>query len=331
MITLAHGGGGKAGNELIHREILSRFGSGPLAELPDGATLPGGLVFSTDSFVITPRFFPGGDIGKLAVCGTANDICMAGGWPQYLSLSMIVEEGFAREELGRILDSVKKAVEQCPGLQIVTGDTKVVPRGAADGIYLNTAGIGTRIPAERLDLGRRRIQAGDAVLVSGTVGEHGMAILAARHGIGGPGVASDCMFVGGQFSSAVALSGVHIKFMRDPTRGGVGGILQEIVEGTPFGVELDESALPFSAGARTVANMLGIDLLFSACEGRIVMIVDPQCADAVVDEWRKLPGSEDAARIGTVNTEGGKVTLRGEYGGRRLMIQPENDQLPRIC
>lgn len=326
MITLAHGGGGKTGNELIRREILSRFGQGPLAELPDGAVLPGGMVFSTDSFVVTPRFFPGGDIGKLAVCGTVNDICMAGGIPRYLSLSMIIEEGFSREELGRILDSVKKTAGEC-GVQIVTGDTKVVPHGAADGIYLNTSGIGERI----LELGRDRIQEGDAVLVSGTVGEHGMAILAARHNIGGPGITSDCMCVAAQFETALARAGKGIKFMRDPTRGGVGGILQEIIGDTAFGVEIDESAIPYSAGAKAVAGMLGIDLLFSACEGRIVMIVDPQHADAVLDGWRALRGSEHAARIGVVNTRAGKVILRGEYGGRRLMIQPENDQLPRIC
>ncbi len=327
MITMAHGGGGKAGNELIKAEILSRFGQGPLAELPDAAVLED-LVFSTDSFVVTPRFFPGGDIGKLAVCGTANDICMAGGIPQYLSLSMIIEEGFSREELGRILDSVKKTAEECL-IQIVTGDTKVVPRGAADGIFLNTSGIGIRMP--KLELGRDRIQDGDAVLVSGTIGDHGMAILAARHGIGGDGVISDCAMVMPLFGSAVYLGGKGIKFMRDPTRGGVGGVLQEIIEGTGFGIEIDESVLPVSAGSKTVAEMLGVDLLFSACEGRIVMIADPQAAADILEEWRRLPGSEHAARIGTVNLEAGKVTIRGEYGGRRLMIQPENDQLPRIC
>ncbi len=327
MITMAHGGGGKAGNELIKAEILSRFGKGPLAELPDAAVLED-LVFSTDSFVVTPRFFPGGDIGKLAVCGTANDICMAGGHPEYLSLSMIIEEGFSREELGRILDSVKKTAEECL-IQIVTGDTKVVPRGAADGIFLNTSGIGINM---NLNLGRHRIKDGDAVLVSGTIGDHGMAILAARHGIGGDGVVSDCMCVKPQFALASGLGGDGIKFMRDPTRGGVGGVLQEIIEGTGFGIEIDESVLPVSAGSKTVAEMLGVDLLFSACEGRIVMIVDPQYADGIVKAWRDmLPGSEHAARIGTVNLEAGKVTIRGEYGGRRLMIQPENDQLPRIC
>jgi hydrogenase expression/formation protein HypE len=330
MITLAHGGGGRTGNELIRQEILSRFGRGPLAELPDGAVLPDGIVFSTDSFVITPRFFPGGDIGKLAVCGTVNDICMAGGIPRYLSLGMILEEGFSREELGRILDSVRDTAGQC-GVQIVTGDTKVVPRGAADGIYLNTSGIGARVPAERLELGRHRIQEGDAVLVSGTIGEHGMAILAARHNIGGPGVASDCMCVSAQFNSALECAGKNIKFMRDPTRGGVGGILQEIIEDTVFGIELDETLLPYSNGAKAVSGMLGIDLLFSACEGRIVMIVDSEYADAVLNGWRTLPGSAEAARIGTVTAQAGKVVLRGEYGGRRLMIQPENDQLPRIC
>ncbi len=326
MITLAHGGGGKAANELIRQEILPRFGDGPLAGLPDGASLPEGLVFSTDSFVVTPAFFPGGDIGKLAVCGTVNDLYMAGGIPRYLSLSMILEEGFPRESLARLLDSVKRTADLC-GVTIATGDTKVVPKGAADGVYLNTAGIGLADP--RLTLGRNRLAPGDVILVSGDVGRHGMAILAARHGLGGDALVSDCAPLGPWVEKAKEVAAQDIKFMRDPTRGGVGGVLAELVENSPCGIEIAEGDLPVVPAVRTVAGMMGVDPLFSACEGRMVLAAAAEAAEAILAAWKKLDPT--AARIGTVNGEAGKVTLRGEWGGRRLLIQPAGDQLPRIC
>lgn len=326
MITLAQGGGGKAGNDLIAEEILPRFGNGLLANLPDAATLPGNLVFSTDSFVVTPQFFPGGDIGKLAVCGTVNDIYMAGGVPKFISLALILEEGFSRRKLGEILDSVKRTADECL-IQVVTGDTKVVPKGAADGVYINTAGIG--IVEKQLNLGRGRIEVGDSVLVSGSIGEHGMAVLAARHGIGG-GILSDCAPLGPLFRAALEADAGAIKFMRDPTRGGVGGVLQEIAGGSGFGIEIGEVSLPFSDGAKAVAGMLGIELLYSACEGRMVMVAGKEGAQTILKKWHEA-GYTDAAIIGTVNAEAGRVTVRGEWGGRRLMILPEGDQLPRIC
>ncbi len=325
MITLAHGGGGRAANELIRREILGRFGGGALDSLPDGATLQNGLVFSADSFVVTPRFFPGGDIGKLAVCGTVNDISVAGGIPQYLSLSLILEEGFAREELGRILDSVKATAAEA-GVEIVTGDTKVVPRGAADGIYLNTSGIGRK--REGLNLGRNRFQPGDRLLVSGTIGEHGMAILAARHGLGGT-LKSDCAIIAPMVAAAAEAAAEGIKFMRDPTRGGVGGVAWEIVEDSACGLELDESTLPLSPGVKTVAGMTGIDPLFSACEGRVLVLASAGAAPPILAAWQKI--DRTASCIGVLNSDAGKVTLRGELGFARLLIRPEGDQLPRIC
>ena len=328
LITLAHGGGGRAGSRLIEEEILSRFGEGPLAGLPDAAQLPGGLVFSTDSFVVTPRFFPGGDIGKLAVCGTGNDIYVAGGIPRFLSLAMILEEGFPRAELSRILDSVAAAA-RASGVRIATGDTKVVPRGAADGIYLNTAGIGTA--DTRLRLGREFLREGDAILVSGGIADHGMAILAARHGIEGKGIVSDCASVGPFVSAAAEIAGEGIRFMRDPTRGGVGAVLQEIVGPSGVGAEIAEGMLPCRPAVRTLSEMLGIDPLFCACEGRVVLIAEEKSAEAILEAWRKLPGGELAARIGRVNSDAGRVTLAGEWGGRRIMIQPDGDQLPRIC
>lgn len=327
-IMMSHGGGGLASARLIMEEIHSRFGQGPLNGLPDGATLPGGIVFSTDSFVVTPRFFPGGDIGKLAVCGTANDIWVSGGVPKFLSLSLILEEGFSREELGHILDSVAETAKQC-GVQIATGDTKVVPAGSADGIYLNTSGIGMKNPV--FDLGRHRLESGDAVIVSGGIAEHGMAIMAARHDIGGKGVLSDCAPVGAFVDAAAQTAGKAVKFMRDPTRGGTGAVLNEIVSGTEFGIELEESVLPLNPAVRTLCGMMGIDPLFVPCEGRIAAIVGADAADAVLSVWKRLPGGELAAKIGELNSNAGEITLRGEWGGRRLMILPEGDPLPRIC
>ncbi len=320
MITLAHGGGGRAANELIRKEILPRFGNGPLAGLPDGATLPGGWVFSTDSFVVSPCFFPGGDIGKLAVCGTVNDVLMAGGIPQFLSLAMILEEGFPREHLSRILDSVRETAADC-GISIATGDTKVVPRGGADGIYLNTAGLGA---PGRFRLGRERIAPNDVVLLSGTAGDHGMAILGARHGM--HGLRSDC---GMLHKWVEALPDEGVKFMRDPTRGGVGGVLAEIVEDTLFDIELDDAAFPIAPETAAAAALLGVDPLFSACEGRMLAVVAPECAGVILEKWKMLHPA--ACAIGIVRTGTGRVTRRGEWGALRLLIQPEGDPVPRIC
>lgn len=328
IVTMAHGGGGRAETELIEQEILSRFGDGPLAGLPDGARLPGGLVFSTDSFVVTPRFFPGGDIGKLAVCGTVNDLYMAGGTPRYLSLSLIIEEGFPREELGRILDSAAAAAKAC-GVSVATGDTKVVPRGGADGIYLNTAGIGIADPRWTPD--RSRFRPGDRILVNGGIGEHGMAILAARHGIGGEGIVSDCAGLGPFVEAALAVAPGAVKFMRDPTRGGVGAVVQEMMSGSPAGAELREADLPLRPAFRALGGMLGIEPLFVACEGRMVTVADADGAEAILAAWRSLPGGESAAEIGELTGTPGRVTLRGEWGGRRLLIVPDGEQLPRIC
>ncbi len=329
-ITMAHGGGGRSETELIVSEILSRFGNGPLDGLPDGATLPigDGLVFSSDSYVITPRFFPGGDIGKLAVCGTVNDLYMAGGTPRYLALSLIIEEGFSREELGRILDSVAAAAKTC-GVVIATGDTKVVPRGSADGIFVNTAGIGVRNP--ELSLDRDRFRPGDRILVNGGIGEHGMAVLAARHGIGGEGVVSDCAGLGPFVAAAFSVAPDAVKYMRDPTRGGVGAIVQEMMVGSKVGAELREADLPLRPAFRALSGMLGIEPLFVACEGRMVAVVEPEKSDAVLEAWRKLPGGESAAEIGELTDTPERVTLRGEWGGRRLLVVPDGEQLPRIC
>ena len=327
-IGMAHGGGGRAGSALIAEEILSRFGDGPLAGLPDAASLPGGLIFSTDSFVVTPRFFPGGNVGKIAVCGTVNDIAVSGGIPEFLSLAMILEEGFPREELRLILDAVQETAAACQ-VKIATGDTKVVPHGAADGIYLNTAGIGHA--DLRFRLGREWIRPGDAVIVSGSIGDHGMAVLAARHGIGGDGVLSDCAPVLAQ-TAAAAEFGQGVRFMRDPTRGGVAAVTSEIIGETPWSIALEEAAIPVTEAVRTLSGMLGIDPLFAACEGRVVAIVSAEIAEDLLQVWRSLPGGAQAAQIGSVTEDvPGKVTISGAFGGKRFLLLPEGDPLPRIC
>ena len=328
-IQLSQGGGGAASAALIEEEIVSRFArNGVLAGLPDAAFLPEGVIFSTDSFVVTPRRFPGGDVGKLAVCGTINDILVSGGIPAYLSLAIVLEEGFSREELSEILDSVK-AMADSEGVRIATGDTKVVPAGAVDGIFLNTAGIG--FPRKGIRLGREYLQPGDKILVSGGIGDHGMAVLAARHGMSGPGVASDCGSLRKFADEAFRIAGQGVKLMRDPTRGGTGAVLTELLKGSGCGAELDETAIPVSAGTRTLCSMTGIDPLFSPCEGRMAAIVSPEFADEIISVWKTLPGGELASVIGTLNSDAEEIILCGEWGGKRKLILPEGDPLPRIC
>ncbi len=326
-ILLSQGGGGAASAALIDSEIVSRFArEGVLAGLPDAAALPEGVIFSTDSFVVTPRFFPGGNVGKLAVCGTVNDILVSGGIPKYLSLALVLEEGFSRKELGEILDSVKEMAES-EGVQIATGDTKVVPSGAVDGIFLNTAGIGFVRPGIRL--GREYLTAGDKIIVSGGIGDHGMAILSARHGISG--VESDCASLRKFVDEAFRIAGEGVKLMRDPTRGGTGAVLTELLKGTSFGAELEEAAIPVSEKTRTLCKMTGIDPLFVPCEGRMIAIVSSEFADEIVKHWKALPGGELASVIGTLNSDAEEIVLCGEWGGKRKLILPEGDPLPRIC
>ena len=328
FITLAHGGGGRAQNDLIAAEILPRFGAPELAELPDGAVTPEGLVISTDSFVVTPRFFPGGNIGKLAVTGTVNDILMAGGVPRYLTLSLILEEGLPLAELRRILDAVRDTARQA-GVAVIAGDTKVVPRGAGDGVYINTAGVGRRNPALRLS--RSRFAPGDRILVSGGIGEHGMTILALRHKLDAPELKSDCQLLADAVQEICKTAPAGVKFMRDATRGGVLGVIAEILERSSCGAAVEESALPMRREVAALAGLLGIDPGFAACEGRLVAVVEESAAEDCVRALRTLPGGELAAVIGEVTAEPGRVRLRGKWGLDRPLLVPAGDQLPRIC
>lgn len=332
-ILLGHGGGGLLTRSLIDSEIVKRFGDGPLKGLPDGALLPalnGKLVFSTDSFVVSPGFFPGGNIGDLAVHGTVNDIAVSGARPMWLSLSLIIEEGYAISDLRKILDSVKQAAEEC-GVQIVTGDTKVVPKGQCDGIYVNTAGIGLQLEGFVLDAGL--IQPGDRVVVSGNLGDHGMAVMAAREGLGTGNLKSDSAPVH-RLVQSIAHMADKIRFMRDPTRGGMAATLNEIVEESDLGILLDESSLPFSMEARGLAEMLGFDLLHVASEGRMMCVCDGEIIDEVVECWHGLPEGAGACVVGDVRVGagmGGRVVLETAIGGKRVVDVPQGELLPRIC
>lgn len=332
VIQLGHGGGGLLSRDLIRSEIVGRFGSGALRGLPDAATLPPTgarpLVFTTDGYVVQPLEFPGGNIGDLAVHGTVNDIAVSGGLPRWLSLSLILEEGLSRATLGRVLDSVQRAASQC-GVEVVTGDTKVVGRGQCDGMYVITSGVGELM--DGFSLGLDKVRAGDRVLVSGPLGDHGMAVLAARRNIAiRNGPVSDTAPVHRLVMAAGAQAG-HIRFMRDPTRGGLAAVLNEVVEDRPAGILLREGRVPFSAGTRAVAELLGIDPLQVASEGRMVLICDPCAAEGILGAWREMPEGREASEIGEVNGMAGRVVLETCTGGRRLVDVPRGELLPRIC
>ena len=331
-ITLDYGSGGLKTSELIESLLLPAFKNDALSRLGDGAVLPGSdkLVFSTDSFVVSPWRFPGGDIGKLSVCGTVNDVCMAGGAPKYLSLSFIIEEGFSFQDFRDIVSSVAEEARACD-VSIVTGDTKVVDAGKGDGIYINTAGIGF----QRADLpGKESIRPGDAVLVSGTIGCHGAAVMMARSGMlaeNSP-LRSDCAPLHEISAAALNAAGPDIRVLRDPTRGGIATTLNEFTEGMPFSIELGESVLPVDPAVEAACDMLGLDPLYCACEGRMLIICSPGSADQILAAVRAVPGGENAARIGTVTEDmPGKVLLRTPIGGRRILAKLTGIQLPRIC
>jgi hydrogenase expression/formation protein HypE len=330
-IELGHGGGGRLSRDFVESQILSRFGNECLAPLPDAARLPAqdaDLLFTTDSFVVQPFEFPGGNIGELAVYGTVNDISVSGGRPLWLSLALIVEEGLPFATLGRILDSARDAATAC-GVRIVTGDTKVVPRGQCDGLYVNTAGIGRAIPG--YNLSASSLREGDRIIVSGTIGEHGAAVLCARKNISiANGPVSDAAPVHRLVEAAAPWSD-GIRFMRDPTRGGLAAVLNEAAAQAPRGVVLHEGALPVSPQVRAVAEMLGLDVLHVPSEGRIVAVVAPEATEAVLRAWRGTACGRGAVEVGEVAGKPGRVIMETLAGGRRLVDLPRGELLPRIC
>ena len=327
IITLDYGSGGKKTAALIDEIIVPELGNAALNSLGDGAVLEGGLAFSTDSFVVSPLFFPGGDIGKLSVCGTVNDLAMCGAEPRYLSLALIIEEGLPAENLRRVVASIKSAAEAA-GVQIVTGDTKVVERGRGDGLYINTAGIGlVKYPG----LGPDKMRPGDAVLLSGTAGDHGAAVMLARDGLMEGEIRSDCAALNG-LAFALLDSGAQVRVLRDPTRGGVATTLCEFAESAKLGIELDEAAIPVRRDVSAACALLGLDPLYCANEGKMLAVVAPEDAQAALAALRSRPEGENAAIIGRVTVERpGRVALRTAAGGARLLQKLAGAQLPRIC
>jgi hydrogenase expression/formation protein HypE len=332
LIKLAHGSGGVLTRRLLDETILRHFTSEHLVSLPDSAALEAGelkLAFTTDSYVVDPVFFPGGDIGKLAVFGTVNDLAVAGAMPRFLSCGLILEEGLPTSQLERVLASMQAAADTA-GVEIVTGDTKVVPRGKADKIFVNTAGVGLLPVNSGVPAGHA--EPGDAIIVTGPLGDHGAAVLSCREGIhlDSP-VVSDCA----PLTSAAQLvlgTAERVAFMRDLTRGGLATILNEIVEPLDLGALLDEDAVPVREEVRSICEMLGLDPLYLACEGRLVAVVDAGSADDVLDELHAVPGSEGSARIGTATEDyAGRVVMDTALGSRRLVQVLSGEQLPRIC
>jgi hydrogenase expression/formation protein HypE len=329
-ITLAHGNGGRFMRELIE-QVFARHLANPLLNTnADAVPLPvdgGEIMFTTDGFTVQPLEFPGGDIGSLAVHGTVNDLSVSGATPLYLSLNAFIEEGLELATLDRIVASLARAAREA-GVQVVAGDTKVVRRGEGGGLYLATTGIGVK--DRTLRLGMDQIRAGDAILVSGPVGDHGIAVMFAREQFGLRGdLLSDAASVFPLTQAIRALPGV--RFMRDPTRGGLAMIMNEIAHATGIGVRLREPAIPVRDPVRSVCEMLGYDPMYLACEGRVVAVVAPERADTALAVWRALPQGAAAACIGEVSGGNARVVLETELGGERLLDELEDDPLPRIC
>jgi hydrogenase expression/formation protein HypE len=332
-ILLGHGSGGTLMHELIDSVFVKHFGNEILNEQTDSAIVPAGageIAFTTDSFVIDPLFFPGGDIGKLAVCGTVNDLAVAGAEPLYISVSFIIEEGFAFRDLEKITESLAAEAKKA-GVMIVTGDTKVVNRGKCDKLFINTSGIG-RISADRLQITKAKgIVTGDRILINGMIGDHGIAVMNARESLNfSTQIESDCASLNHLINEILSIPGV--KFMRDPTRGGIATVLNELAVKTGKGVEIAEPSLPVRSAVRAMCEILGFDPLHVANEGKVVIVASENSADEILKIMRNNALGKNASVIGTiVDSQPGKVILHNETGGRRFVDPLTGDQLPRIC
>lgn len=336
-ISLAHGAGGRAMRELISDLIVPTFDNGWLAPLEDQARFPyeqippgAQLAFTTDSYVVSPLAFAGGDIGTLAVCGTVNDLAVGGATPRWLSCALILEEGLEIDTLATVLASMARCAREA-GVAIVTGDTKVVERGAADGLFINTAGIGA-IPAGR-QTGPRQVRAGDRLIVNGTLGDHGIAVLAARNELALQiPVQSDCAPLNGLID-AMFVAAPGLRWLRDCTRGGLATVANEFALEGRLQIRLDETAMPVSDAVRGACEILGLDPLYLANEGKVAALVAREDADAVLAAMRAHPLGRGAAVVGEVLAGGhpGLVTLRSAFGGERVVDLLQGEQLPRIC
>ena len=332
-IVMGHGGGGKLGNELVEHLFLPAFRNPELENLGDAAVFdpgPGQLALSTDSFVVQPLFFPGGSIGGLAVNGTVNDLAVSGAVPRFLSASFILEEGFPLAKLAAIVEAMASAAALA-GVKIVTGDTKVVERGHGDGCYINTAGVG--VLRAGISVGPHRARPGDAVLVSGTMGDHGMAIMSVREGLEFESqIRSDCAALNGMIAEVLDAAGDAVHAMRDPTRGGLASTLNEIALASGVGVEIDETAMPVRAEVQSACELLGLDPVYVANEGKAVFFVAPEAAGRVLEVLRAHPLGREAARIGHVTARHPRMLVaRTAMGANRVIATQIGEQLPRIC
>ena len=329
-ISLAHGNGGRFMRELI-AEVFARHLANPaLDTAADAVTLPltdGDIMITTDGFTVQPLEFPGGNIGSLAVHGTVNDLAVSGATPKYLTLNAFIEEGLEVALLDRLVASIAEAATACE-VSVVAGDTKVVRRGEGGGLYLATTGVGVRDRALRLGLDR--INDGDRILVSGPVGDHGIAVMLAREEFGLRGdLQSDATSVFPLTKALLALPG--LRFMRDPTRGGIAAVAYEIHQATGMGLRLQQAAIPVRDPVHSVCEMLGYDPFYLACEGRVVAVVSPDNADAALKAWQALAQGQEAAIIGSIEKTASHVILETELGGERILEELEDDPLPRIC
>jgi hydrogenase expression/formation protein HypE len=329
-ILPGHGSGGKLMNDMIDKTIREILGRDSI-QLDDSAVLDIGgvkLAFTTDTFTVTPVFFPGGDIGALAVNGTVNDLAVMGAKPLYISCALLLEEGLDVDEFRRILASMKAAADSA-GVAVVTGDTKVLPKGKGDKIFINTTGIGI---FER-EIQRRPIEKGDRILINGSIGDHGIAVMAERNNLSfSRGLESDCAPLYHLIRGVAEKFPSSIKFMRDPTRGGVASVLNEVVKGKAFGIRLDERRLPVRDEVRGVCEILGIDPLYAANEGKVVIIARGNDSEGIVAAMREFREGAGSAVIGEVTGEfPGKAYIETEIGGKRILPLLIEEQLPRIC
>jgi hydrogenase expression/formation protein HypE len=330
-ILMAHGSGGRLAHELVAEEFVRALANPLLSRLDDAAVfdLGGRLSFTTDSYVVSPLFFPGGDIGKLAVCGTVNDLAMTGAKPLYLSLSFIIEEGLARSELARIVASVRKAAREAE-VEIVTGDTKVVSRGSADGLFINTTGIG--ILDKGVSISGSNAKPGDRVILSGSIGDHGIAVLSQREGLSfTTRIESDCAPLGKVVAGMLAVS-KNIHCLRDPTRGGLATTLNELAMQSKVGIAIEEDRVPVREAVLAAGEMLGLDPLYIANEGKLVAIVPPEDADGILEAVRASKYGKGAVVIGEVTAgHPGRVVMKTSLGTSRIIDMLVGDPLPRIC
>jgi hydrogenase expression/formation protein HypE len=317
---------------LIRDRLLDAFDNEFLRPMADAAVLPridGPVVMTTDSYVVSPLIFPGGDIGKLAVHGTINDLAVSGAEPLYVSLGLIIEEGLALEAFQRLIQSIRDAARACR-VQIVTGDTKVVPRGAADGLFVNTTGIGRL--RSGIDLGAHRVRPGDRVLISGTIGDHGLAILSARERLDLESSLQSDTAPLHEVVASLFNAGIDVHFLRDPTRGGVSAVLHEVAEAAGVSVVLDEASLPLSEPVRGACEILGLDPLYIANEGKFIAVVAPDSAPRALACLQRHPLGEAAAIVGEVIAGSPpQVLVRGALGSLRVLDEPSGAPLPRIC